>query len=138
MTDDKFRPFTLNNRRGRSLAVLLVEDESIDALSLRDALEELGCKVVGWALSATEAEGLAATSAPDVVLMDVGLKGSIDGIEASHRLRQRCTAPIIFVTGRPYKEIRERVSGVGFSAMLRKPFTDSELRSALVWACGQL
>jgi CheY-like chemotaxis protein len=117
--------------------VLLVEDECRVAIVMQDSLEQLGCEVVGCAASAAEAEQLATESWPDVVLMDVGLKGPVDGIDAALRLRQHLAAPIIFVTGRPVNEIRERMGRVASSAMLRKPFTDDELRGALVWACGQ-
>jgi CheY-like chemotaxis protein len=123
--------------RGGKLAVLLVEDETIVALATQDALEELGCEVVGCAASAAEAEQLAADHAPDVVLMDVRLKGPVDGVEAAIRLRAHHKAPIIFVTGLANGEMRQRMNQVSASAFLLKPFTDDDLRSALVWACGQ-
>lgn len=124
-------------RGDRRLGVLLVEDDHIVALATQDALEELGCEVVGCAESAVEAERLAADRLPDVVLMDVRLKGPIDGIDAAMRLRTRHAAPIIFMTGLASEETLERLSRISMAAMLMKPFTDEQLRNALVWARGQ-
>jgi CheY-like chemotaxis protein len=80
------------------LNVLLVEDESVVAEDVQDALEELGCRVIGWATTAADAERLAADHAPDVILMDVRLKGGVDGIEAAAHLRKGHDAPIIFAS----------------------------------------
>lgn len=137
MTKTKTRPSAVTSRRRKSLTVLLVEDEAIVALSTRDALEELGCQVVGWATSAAEAERLATSTPPDVVLMDIRLKGPLDGFEAAIRLRERHMAPIIFVTGLADDKILERISQVSPAAVLHKPFTRENLRGALVWARGQ-
>lgn len=137
MTQPKADPSAAKNRGSQPLAVLLVEDETIVALGTRDDLEQLGCEVVGWATSAEEAERLAADAWPDVVLMDVRLKGPVDGIEAAIRLRTRHDAPIIFITGLADTKIRDRINRVSPSALLQKPFTQADLRSALVWACAQ-
>lgn len=137
LTVTKIRPSAVNSRPRASLTVLLVEDEAIVALSTRDALEELGCQVVGWATSAAEAERLAASTPPDVVLMDIRLKGPVDGLAAAVRLRERHQAPIVFVTGLADNETLGRINQVSPAAVLRKPFTREDLRGALVWARGQ-
>lgn len=136
LTATKTRPPAVSHRRRKSIAVLLVEDEAIVALATRDALQELGCQVVGWATSATEAERLAAATPPDVVLMDVRLKGNLDGIDAALRLRERHKAPIIFVTGLVQEELRERMSQASPAAILFKPYTQGDLRHALRLARG--
>ncbi len=128
---------TVENQPSKSLAVLLVEDESIVAMDTRDALEELGCRVIGWATTATDAERLAANYAPDVILMDVRLKGGVDGIETASRLRAWHRGPIIFVTGLADDAMRERVDLLPAAAILHKPYSRDQLRGALVWACGQ-
>jgi CheY-like chemotaxis protein len=127
----------IESRPTASLNILLVEDEAIVAMDTQDALEELGCRVVGWATTATDAEQLAARHAPDVILMDIRIKGGIDGIEAAARLRTWSTAPIVFVSGLLDDGMRERIRLTPSSAILRKPYSREELRSALVWACGQ-
>lgn len=121
----------------RSLTVLLVEDETIVALDAQDTVEELGCRVIGYATNAVDAERLAADQVPDLILMDIRINGSIDGIEAASRLRTWYKAPIIFVSGSVDDTLRERIGRMPFTAILHKPFSQEELRGALVWACGQ-
>ena len=78
--------------------VLIVEDEGIVALDLRTQLTDLGYEVVGVATSGPQAVDLADSSAPDLILMDIHLHGSMNGIAASQEIRNRCYVPIIFLT----------------------------------------
>jgi CheY-like chemotaxis protein len=64
-----------------SVNVLIVEDESIIALDIQTSLETAGYTVVAIATSATEALEAAATLAPDIVLMDIRIRGDRDGVE---------------------------------------------------------
>jgi DNA-binding NarL/FixJ family response regulator len=119
------------NGRGEPLGVLLVEDETLVADTLRDALEELGCDVVGWAISASDAERLAAATPPDVIFMDIRIKGWPDGIGTARRLRERCSAPIVFVTGIGSADTLERARQVSPAGLLQKPFTQDDIRRIL-------
>lgn len=137
MTGTTTRPPPASTRRQSSVAVLLVEDETLAALAMRDDLEELGCQVVGWAMSASDAERLAATTPPDIIVMDVRLKGQPDGVEAAIRLRERTRAPIIFVTGGVDVDTRERMRKVAPAAIVNKPLTQQDLAGALALACAE-
>lgn len=79
-------------------SILIVEDESIVALDLQMRLTRLGYRVVGIAASGTEALQLAEQFQPDLTLMDIRLKGALDGIETAQALRQRLDAPIVYLT----------------------------------------
>jgi CheY-like chemotaxis protein len=78
--------------------ILVVEDEAIVQMDLESRLRRLGYSVVGLAAEGEEAVAKAAELAPDVVLMDVRLKGPMDGIEAARRIRSQRDVPVIFVT----------------------------------------
>ena len=112
--------------------VLVVEDEAIVQMDLQSRLKRLGYSVVGLAAEGEEAVAKAAELKPDVILMDVQLKGSIDGIEAAQRIRAQLDVPVIFVTAyastvRPddAELLRRRVS---------KPFRTAELEAMIAEA----
>ena len=77
--------------RGR---LLIVEDEPIVALDLKQELEQLGCEVLGVAESADEALVAAGVHRPDLALMDVRIVGSVDGIQTAGLLRAAYQIPV--------------------------------------------
>ena len=101
------------------------------AITIRDALQELGCDVTGWANSASEAERLATVSPPDIVLMDIRLKGKIDGVESAAQLRQRFSAPVIFMTAFADEQRLAEASRLSPVGVLEKPFVKDDLEKAL-------
>src|SRR5262249_2941641 len=90
--DESNPPGGQGDQRGvaaRSLRVLIVEDEFFISLHTKELVEELGHVVVGIAVSADQAIHVAEQERPDVVLMDIRLVGSRDGIEAADEIRKR-------------------------------------------------
>ncbi|WP_459857846.1 response regulator [Humidesulfovibrio idahonensis] len=88
--------------------VLVVEDESIIALATTANLRRMGCEVVATAATGQQAVDFAVRKRPDVVLMDIMLEGSMDGIEAATRIRERHPdMPIIYCTA--YTDVGTRV-----------------------------
>jgi two-component system, response regulator PdtaR len=112
----------------------VVEDETVVATMMIDTLGEMGCLVCGWATTADDAERLADAVAPDVVLMDVRLKGARCGVEAAVQLRERYGTVIVFVTGGADASTVGRMAEAKPAAVVRKPFTDKDLRMALLKA----
>jgi CheY-like chemotaxis protein len=86
--------------------ILIVEDEMITALDLRNELCHLGYEVTGLANSGEQAMRMAAQSKPDLVLMDVKLKGSMDGIETSKRIQELAPVPVVYLTANPNAFVR--------------------------------
>ena len=84
-----------------SRKILIVEDEMIAALDLRNQLCRLGYQVPGLAKSGEEAVRLALDLKPDLILMDINLAGEMSGIEASRRISEAFKIPIIYVTAYP-------------------------------------
>ncbi len=82
----------------RSKTILIAEDEGIVARDIQATLERLGYSITGTAASGEEAVNMARYNHPDLVLMDIVLKGSIDGIEAARHIRDELDIPVIYLT----------------------------------------
>jgi CheY-like chemotaxis protein len=116
----------------RKLRVLVVEDESVIALSLKVQLEAIGCEVVGTARDADGAVELARSSCPDVVLMDLGLPGK-SGIEATRAITAEMATQVILVTA--YSDERvDRALAAGACSVLTKPIGQQQLARAIAKA----
>jgi len=113
------------------LKILLVEDEGITGQDVQQCLAALGYCVVGWASQGREAITLAEQLRPDLILMDVGLQGEMDGIQAAQEIQQRAHIPVVFLTGFRDEETLHRAVLTGPMGYLVKPFQDVELRSAI-------
>ena len=88
--------------------IVIVEDEPFVALDLKSRLTSMGYEVVGTVTKGEDAVSLALESAPHCVLMDVQLKGDMDGIEAAGRIREEMDVPIIFITAYGDKKTIEK------------------------------
>ena len=80
------------------IKILVVEDEIIVGMEIKDRLERLGYSVIDTVSSGEEAVKRAEETSPDLVLMDIRLKGDMDGIEAAKRIRHRFNIPVIYLT----------------------------------------
>jgi hypothetical protein len=78
--------------------ILIVEDEEIIAADIKDTLEELGYTVSAVVSSGKEAVQKASETAPDLVLMDIVLKGDMDGIEAAKQIQNYFNIPVVYLT----------------------------------------
>lgn len=115
---------------------IVVEDEALIALMLCDLLEELGLIVCGVAATAAEAIRLAAEHAPELVLMDVRLKGPSDGVEAAIEIHRIAKPVIIFLTGSREPETVQRIESDHPSAILFKPVEPDDLMRTIAAALG--
>ena len=102
-------------------SILLVEDETIVAMENKMNLIAAGFLVVGIVPSGNEAIQKAIEAKPDLIVMDIKLKGEIDGIEAMTKIRQQSNTPVIFLTGNSDARTRERIENVANSSYLVKP-----------------
>jgi len=96
--------------------ILIVEDQAIVAMTIETQLEELGYKVAGIAASGQEAILLAREKKPDLILMDINLEGTMDGITAAEHISLFLDSPIIYLTAYSDGETIRR-------AGLTSPFT---------------
>ncbi len=111
--------------------VLIVEDDMIISLVIENMVKELGHEVVGKATSGDEAIRLASDESPDLVLMDIRLKGEMDGIEAVTEIKQNINTSVIYLTGNSDRVNYERARETEFIDLITKPFTISDLTRSL-------
>lgn len=111
--------------------ILVVEDEAIVALDIRQRLEKMGYVVVATAATGEAALTCVRSSPPDLVLMDIQIKGDFDGIETARRTREFLDIPIVFLTANSDRATINRAKATGPLAYLLKPFEDRELQTTI-------
>lgn len=114
--------------------VLVVEDDAIIEKLIESRLHALGYTVCGNAETAESAIFCAVSQNPDVILMDIQLKGTLDGIDAAKIIRKSLSPHIIFLTGLTSPDIIRRAKEVHPDGFIQKPFSDTDLRVALTLA----
>jgi two-component system cell cycle sensor histidine kinase/response regulator CckA len=111
--------------------IMLVEDEKVVAADIQECVKGLGYEVVGAAATGTEALRLAVDTMPDLVLMDIKLKGALDGIDVAGALYDQLKIPVVYLTAHADAEILERARQTAPSGYVLKPFDDRTLRTAI-------
>lgn len=114
--------------------ILIVEDESIVAHDIENMIRNVGYQVCGVVTSGEEAIELATATAPDLILMDIVLRGEVDGVEAAERIRERYNIPIIYLTAHTDDNTLRRAkltAPVGYSL---KPIEQKELLTVIEMA----
>ena len=112
-----------------SARILVVEDERIVAKDLQSQLEKLGYAVPGVASSGAEALQKAAETRPDLILMDIRLKGEMDGVETSQLVRDQFNIPVIYLTAYADENTLKRAKITEPFGYIVKPFEERELRT---------
>jgi DNA-binding NtrC family response regulator len=111
--------------------LLVVEDEAVVAIDVRGHLERLGYEVVAVTDTGEDACRLAAELTPDLVLMDVRLRGAMDGIEAGMQIRRQLGAPVVYLTAYADEETLGRAKATGPHGYVLKPFDERDLHVTL-------
>jgi DNA-binding NarL/FixJ family response regulator len=111
--------------------VLIVEDERVVAKDLKLTLESMGYEVIGSAASRDEALAVCAQQVPDIVLMDIRIKGSVDGIDTAHELLERYGLHVIYLTAHADVASIDRAKQTRPHAYLLKPVKTGELQGAI-------
>ncbi len=111
--------------------ILVVEDEGAVGRDVQNALARFGYSVADVARTGAEALEIVRRVDPDLIIMDIRLAGPMDGIEAARRIRDGYGKPVIFLTALADEETVARANEVGPEGYLLKPFSDSELQSAV-------
>ena len=110
---------------------LIVEDETLIAEELRERLSRLGFFVIAAVDSAEEGIAIAVTDRPDLVLMDIRLKGEKDGVEAAQEIRQQVDVPIVYLTAYSDQQTVDRAKRTEHDGFILKPFHSRELQSTI-------
>jgi len=112
-------------------SILIVEDEGLVAKDVQNRLISQGYDISGWVISGEEAIAKVEASPPDLVLMDIHLKGSIDGIEAAEQIREKHDVPVVFVTALADDDTLDRAKVADPFGYILKPFSERDLHSTI-------
>jgi CheY-like chemotaxis protein len=113
------------------VCVLLVEDDDIIARVAEWRLKNLGYSLCGRATTGAEAMELVVRNKPDIVLMDINIRGDIDGIETAKMIKKGFNIPVVYVTSHSDGPTLERAKATNPDGFIVKPFEDKDLRVAI-------
>jgi CheY-like chemotaxis protein len=110
---------------------MIVEDEWIIANDIKNCLVDLGYMVTSIVATGQEAVTAAAADKPDLILMDIMLRGDMNGIDAAREIRKKQRLPIIYLTAYDNQYLVEQAKQTENYGYLLKPFKDRELHIAI-------
>lgn len=115
----------------KSIKILIVEDELILAKSLGRRLKSLGYSIVGIVDSGAKAINLVTDSQPDIILMDIVLKGDLDGIKTSEKIQDYCSVPIIYLSAYSDRDTLKKARKTHPQGYIAKPYNLTDLKAAI-------
>lgn len=110
---------------------LIIEDETLIAEELRERLSRLGFSVIAAVGSGEEGVAIATRERPDLVLMDIRLKGEKDGVQAARDIREQVDVPIVYLTAHSDRPTVDRANETDHDGFILKPFLRRELQSTI-------
>lgn len=122
----------------RPLSLIVIEDEPLVALSIRDTVEELGHTVCGVARNESEAIDIVRAKRPDLALMNAHLPGAADGIEVARRLNAGFGIRTVFLTAHSDHATMDRITSSRPLGVVSKPFSRTQIRATLELAARRL
>jgi DNA-binding LytR/AlgR family response regulator len=117
-----------------NINVLVVEDESIVSKDIQHSLKKLGYHVVGAAATGEKALELVRSENPDIVLMDIMLKGDMNGIEVAEVVRNEFNIPVIFLTAYADESTLSKAKVTEPYGYIIKPFKEIDLHTSIEMA----
>jgi two-component system response regulator LytT len=111
--------------------IFIVEDEHDLVENMIEILEFSGYEIIGKEDNGERAYRRINDCKPDVILMDVMLKGDYDGIKLASKIREKSQIPIIFITGQSDPKYLERISGLSYDSFILKPFNKEVLLTTI-------
>ena len=121
-----------------SIRILIVEDNMIIAANISMQLTNLGYDVVGIVAKGEEAVSIARESKIDILLLDIQLRGDINGIDAARIIRKFCEISIVFLTANGDTATFEQAKETGPSAFITKPFNKLNLQRTIALVVEKL
>ncbi|MCG2459277.1 response regulator [Flavobacteriaceae bacterium F89] len=123
---------------GQPIKILIVEDEMIIAANIAMQLRELGYEVTAMVSRGLEALTHIRKNPPDIVLLDIQLKGTLDGIETAQLMQKEYDIPIIYLTANADDFYFNRAKGTHPFAFISKPFKKLDLQHAIELTANQM
>jgi PAS domain S-box-containing protein len=115
----------------QNLKILIVEDEALIAMEIRDRLVRLGFQIAGIADTGEKAIQEANRSHPDLVLMDIRLKGAMDGVQAANHISRELEIPVVYLTAHSDSSTLQRAKLAAPFGYILKPFAERDLVVAI-------
>ncbi len=115
----------------RDTRILIVEDEIVVASEIKLRLEAMGYYVIGIVNNGRDAIKKVELHEPDIILMDITLKGKMTGLEATRKISMTTDIPVIFITAHTDKSTLDSAREATSHGIFTKPFSDIELQAAI-------
>jgi len=116
---------------GNGWKILVVEDEAIIALDIQSILSKIGFGQSEVVHSGEESIQKVAAGRPHLVLMDIKLKGKLDGIQAAHEIFYQYNVPVVYITAFGDEGTLKRANGTARYGFITKPFEETDLQSTI-------
>jgi two-component system response regulator LytT len=114
--------------------ILVIEDEAIVSKDIQQSLKKLGYNIVGSAATGEKAIELAKEMNPDLVLMDIMLKGEMSGIDAAHQIKAAINVPVIYLTAYADENTLAKAKVTEPYGYIIKPFKEVDLQTSIEMA----
>ncbi len=114
--------------------ILIVEDDRIIVLDLTKKLSKIGFDIAGTADTGMEAVKKAEKLKPDLILMDIGLSGEMDGIEAAAEIKKKYSVPVVFLTAGDDDATIQRALEIEPDGYIKKPISEAILKTTIITA----
>jgi DNA-binding NarL/FixJ family response regulator len=112
--------------------IMIVEDEMIIAMGLACRLEEEGYEIIGLVKNGHDAVTMARCTKPDIIIMDIDLSESTDGIAAAEKIEKHLSVKIIFTSEHTHKDPRiQRILAEGTHSFIQKPYNYERLKELI-------
>ena len=122
---------SLKNKEASKTKIVIVEDESIVAKDIESSLNKLNYNIVGIASDAEKAVMLAKEKNPDIILMDIMLKGNKTGIDAAKKINKENNIPIVYLTAYADEATLKKAKETEPYGYILKPFKDTVLHATI-------
>lgn len=116
---------------GNSWKILVVEDEAIIAMDIQSILRKIGYCQAEVVYSGEESIQKVAAGRPHLVLMDIKLKGKLDGIQAAHEIFYQYNVPVVYITAFGDEGTLKKADGTARFGFITKPFDETNLQSTI-------
>jgi CheY-like chemotaxis protein len=117
--------------------IIIVEDEGLIAYSLELVLKKAGYHVIATVASSEEVLPKVKELSPHLLLMDIHIRGSMDGIDTTAKMRETSDIPVIYLSGQADPHTLERASRTSTFGILKKPFNEGLLLTSIEKALQQ-
>jgi CheY-like chemotaxis protein len=116
---------------GNGWKILVVEDEAIIAMDIQSILRKIGFVQAEVVHTGEESIQKVAAGKPHLVLMDIKLKGNLDGIQAAHEIFFQYKVPVVYITAFGDEGTLKRANGTARYGFITKPFEEADLQSTI-------